>query len=98
MRYPGIHPKPWHETRKKSYFVYDADSKEVTTFMFRFLSPILINITNALIARGKVTEPTLAEVALHQDDRRGLGAQPYLDIGVTILKEIGMVYRCFFLA
>ena len=75
--------------------MYDADSKEVTTFMFRFLSPIppMIIIANSLIARGKVTEPTLAAVALHQDDRRGLGAQPYLDIGVTILKEIGMVSR-----
>lgn len=36
-----------------------------------------------------MTEPTLACVALHQDDRRVLGAQPYLDLGVTILRETG---------
>lgn len=86
MRYPGIHPKPWHETRKKSYFVYNSESKEVTTFMFRF-SFSLFSLSHG--CRGCVSEPTLAIVALHQDDRRVLGAQPYLDIGIAILRETG---------
>jgi hypothetical protein len=41
--------------------------------------------------RGSVTEPTKAVVTLHQDDRRVLGAQPYLDIGLTVLRETGTV-------
>ena len=35
IRQAGVHPAPWKETRKKSFFVYDMASGDLSTFMFR---------------------------------------------------------------
>lgn len=76
VRLPTIHPKPWYEVRKKSYFVYDSFTKDISSFLFK----------------GSVNEPTHAIFTIHQDDRRVIGTQPYLDIGIAIL-EINQVHE-----
>jgi len=73
VRTPGLHPNPWHEDRKKSFFVYECQSKKMSTYMFSLLA----------------TESCSAVFTIHQTDRRVVGAQPYIDIGITVLREVG---------
>jgi hypothetical protein len=73
-RTPGQHPKPWKETRAKTFFAYALDSNNV------FLSAIL---------KIKPTADTMAVFAVHQANARALGSRPYIDIGMTLLKLKG---------
>jgi len=70
-RTPGQHPKPWKETRAKTFFAYATESNDV------FLSSIL---------KIKPTADTMAVFAVHQTNTRALGAKPYIDIGMSLLK------------
>lgn len=72
-RTPGQHPKPWKETRTKTFFSYSTDTKNV------FLSSILkiIPIKN-----------TMAVITIFQTNIRIQGSKPYIDIGFTVLKII----------
>ena len=70
-RTPGIHPNPWKELRKKSYFMYDFGNYSASPFSMMSIKP---------------KQTTSAVVSIHQTDSRHEGSAPYIDIGVTILK------------
>ena len=73
---------PWHSASSKLEFLYDAESGEAETPIFTLKAK----------ADGE------AHITIHQRDEHIVGAEPYIDIGVTVLQvdkgEYSLVGTC----
>mmetsp|Transcript_16055 Transcript_16055/g.17391 ORF Transcript_16055/g.17391 Transcript_16055/m.17391 type:complete len:757 (-) Transcript_16055:897-3167(-) len=87
LRYPGLHKKPWKELRKKFSFDFDR----ITADQLDSLpgdENMIIDEFRILCSMFLLTlhERSTIIVSIHQQDKRCQDSQPYIDIGVTILK------------
>ena len=77
-RHPKYNPVPWFESRRKFCFQYLEDDDDSVDDDKKLSVPIFVMT---------VTDPGHFIVAVHQEDTRCHGAKPYIDLGVTVLKE-----------